>query len=228
VDGDPGEIEIIPLFPLGTVLVPGLVLPLHVFEPRYRQLVADLLERPEDEREFGVVAIREGHEVGADAARALFDVGTTARLVRVTPHDDGRYDVVTTGARRFRLLDTVDDRAYLRGRVEYLAEPAGDAADILAPAAARAFAAYRAAVSDAGAEEAESMPELPRDPRVLSYLLGAAMVLDLADRQALLAAPDTAARLRAELALLRRETGILRRLPSLPAVELARAATALN
>ena len=64
-----GERAVIPLFPLGTVLVPGLVLPLHIFEPRYRRLLADLAERPEADRGFGVVAIREGHEVGADGVR---------------------------------------------------------------------------------------------------------------------------------------------------------------
>ena len=71
-----GDRAVIPLFPLGTVLVPGLVLPLHVFEPRYRRLLADLAAKPEHERGFGVVAIREGHEVGEGGARALHEVGT--------------------------------------------------------------------------------------------------------------------------------------------------------
>ena len=72
--------RLLPLFPLGTLLVPGLVLPLHIFEPRYRRLIADLQELPEDEREFVVVAIREGREVGAEGARALYEVGTIASL----------------------------------------------------------------------------------------------------------------------------------------------------
>jgi Lon protease-like protein len=224
----PGPETVIPLFPLGTVLVPGLVLPLHVFEPRYRELVATLLERPEEEREFGVVAIREGHEVGVGGATALFEVGTTARLVRVTPYEDGRFDLVTTGARRFRLLGLVPGRSYLQGRVAFLDEPDGDAAPVLAASTRRRFAAYRAAVAGAGAEEADGMPDLPEDPAVLSYLVSAAIVLDLADRQRLLEAEDTSARLRAEVRLLRRETGILRWLPSLPAVELARTASVPN
>jgi uncharacterized protein len=222
------DVEVLPLFPLGTVLVPGLVLPLHVFEPRYRAMVADLLLLPEDRREFGVVAIREGHEVGADAVRALHAVGTTARIVRMVPHDDGRYDLVTTGVRRFRLDAVIAGRPYLRARVTPLAEPDGPASADLGRAVGRRFAAYRAAVAAAGAEEAAAMPDLPADPTVLSYLVIAAMVLDLADRQRLLECPDAATRLQEESRLLARETGLLRHLPSLPAVELARTTSDLN
>ena len=88
----------LPLFPLNAVLVPGLVLPLHIFEPRYRVLVQALLELPEDaERRFGVVAIRSGREVGADGVRALHAVGCTAELREVTPYADGRFDLVDRG-----------------------------------------------------------------------------------------------------------------------------------
>ena len=85
----------VPLFPLGTVLVPGLVLPLHVFEQRYRTLVADLLAAAEVDQHFGVVAIRSGFEVGDGAARALHEVGTLAELTDVDALPDGRYDVQT-------------------------------------------------------------------------------------------------------------------------------------
>lgn len=213
--------DLLPLFPLGTVLVPGLVLPLNVFEPRYRQLVQTLLERPEEEREFGVVAIREGHEVGSDAVRALFGVGTTALVRAVTPHLDGTYALATVGHRRFVLEATDDALPYLRGRVRYLDEPAGEDAPRLARGTLRRFAGYRAAVAGTGAVEAEDMPDMPDDPTVLSYLVSAAMVLDLADRQRLLEAASTADRLRALDVLLRRETGLVRALPSLPAVQLA-------
>ena len=71
-----GDREIIALFPLRTVLVPGLVMPLHIFEPRYRQLIADLSAKPESQRGFGVAAIRDGHEVGVNEVRSLHDVGT--------------------------------------------------------------------------------------------------------------------------------------------------------
>ena len=137
--------ELIPLFPLGTPLFPGVVLPLHVFEPRYRRLMQDLLSLPEssDRRFFGVVAIRQGWEVERIApAEALYDVGCTAQLRRVGAQPDGGFAIVTVGADRFRLLDVVvgEEPPYLQGEVEWLAdeEAAEEAAgDAEGPGAAR-------------------------------------------------------------------------------------------
>jgi uncharacterized protein len=136
--------ELIPLFPLGTPLFPGMVLPLHVFEPRYRRLVLDLLALPEESerRFFGVVAIRQGWEVERIApAEALFDIGCVARLQMVRPQSDGGFRVVTVGGERFRLRDVVvgEDPPYLQGEVEWLAdeeaaeEAAGDAEGLAVP-----------------------------------------------------------------------------------------------
>lgn len=136
--------ELIPLFPLGTPLFPGVVLPLHVFEPRYRRLVLDLLALPEESerRFFGVVAIRQGWEVERVApAEALYDIGCVARLQMVRPQSDGGFRVVTVGGERFRLRDVVvgDDPPYLQGEVEWLAdeeaaeEAAGDAEGLVLP-----------------------------------------------------------------------------------------------
>jgi hypothetical protein len=127
--------ELIPLFPLGTPLFPGIVLPLQIFEPRYRRLMRDLLSIPEagDRRFFGVVAIRQGWEVERIApAEALYDIGCTARVQAVRPQSDGGFRIVTVGGERFRLLDVVvaDEPPYLQGEVEWLAdeEAAEDAA----------------------------------------------------------------------------------------------------
>ena len=215
--------EWIPLFPLGTVLYPGLLLPLHIFEQRYRDLVRDLVDRPDEAgpRFFGVVAIRVGHEVGEGAVSALHEIGCTAELRGVEANEDGRYDIVANGTRRFRVLEVDGTLPYLQGEVEWLDEPAGDAADVLATSVLRHFHAYRDAllatqeVSDGGDDE-------PIDAEVLSYLVAATMVLDLGDHQSLLAAPDTATRLLLELGLLRRESAILRTLPSLPGIDYPR------
>ena len=86
----------LPLFPLGTVLVPGATLPLQLFEPRYIELLSDLVNAM-DVPEFGVVAIRQGHEVGADAVRDLHEVGCVARVVQAAPVGDGRYFVLSHG-----------------------------------------------------------------------------------------------------------------------------------
>lgn len=204
----------LPLFPLGTVLVPGLVLPLDVFEPRYRRLVADLMEAPEERRVFGVVAIKAGHEVGAQGARSLYPVGCTAVVREVSQKADGGYELVTSGAVRFRLhgLDEAAGTPYLTGLVSSLDEPDGDGADVagLARRVGLRFAAYR---EQLGAEQTG----LPTSPRVLSYLVTAGMLLDLDDRQSLLEQPDTISRLRAALHLLGRERVLLEELRAVPA-----------
>jgi uncharacterized protein len=212
--------ETLPLFPLGTVLYPGLLLPLHIFEDRYRQLVRDLLDGPEPRR-FGVIAIRKGRETGVAGISSLHEIGCTATLRRVAEHDDGRFDLVTVGTQRFRLLELDDSRPYLQGEVDLLAEDAGDeaAAGVAAEAVRRGFRAYLDALTARGATQV-SVPDLPADPVQLSYLVAASVIIDLGDQQALLAEPDAAARLAAERALLSREATMLRSLTSTPAPDL--------
>jgi len=212
--------ETLPLFPLGTVLYPGLLLPLHIFEDRYRRLVRDLLDGPGPQR-FGVVAIRKGRETGVDGISALHKIGCVAALRQVAEHDDGRFDLVTVGTQRFRLLELDDSLPYLQGEVEMLAEDAGEetAAAVSAEAVRRGFRSYLDALAARGANQV-SVPDLPDDPVVLSYLVAASVIIDLSDRQALLAEPDAAARLAAERALLSRETTMLRSLTSTPAPDL--------
>lgn len=217
--------DLVPLFPLGTVLFPGLVLPLHVFEERYRRLVADLEALPAGQaRRFGVVAIRAGREVGQDGVRALHEVGCMAEVRTVKPYADGRFDLVTVGGARFRLTGVDAGLPYLRGHVDWLDDRPGAAAGAaLARGVARLFTRYRAALLTANGQPEPAPPDLPEEPLLLSYVVAAATILDVPDKQRLLAAPDAAARLRLELAMLRRETTLLSLLPSLPAVEFLRA-----
>ena len=105
--------ETLPLFPLGTVLYPGLLLPLNIFEERYRELVRDLLDGPEPRR-FGVIAIRKGRETGVDGISALYQIGCTATLREVAEQEDGRYLLVTVGTQRFRLASLDHSRPYQR------------------------------------------------------------------------------------------------------------------
>lgn len=214
------------MFPLGTVLFPGLVLPLHIFEDRYRALVRHLVGLPEGTpREFGVVAIRAGWEVGPTAPDGpplpgddvtLHEVGCTAELRQVTELPDGGYDIVTVGRRRFR-MGTVDRASapYLTAEVEWLPEP--DAPDEAAELpAARVIAVFRQYLGLIRADPAEIPEQLPEDPTVLSHLVAATAALTIADRQRLLAIDDTAARLRAELRLLNREAALLRQVRAVP------------
>jgi len=209
-----------PLFPLGTVLFPGLVLPLHIFEERYRQLVRDLLDGPEPQ-EFGVIAIRKGRETGVDGVSALHEIGCTARLRQVTEQDDGRFELLTVGTQRFRLLGLDHSRPYLRGAIDPLTEETGDEATaaLAVQAVQRTFREYLDALATRGAARI-NVPDLPDEPVLLSYLVAASMIVDLSDRQVLLAEPDAAGRLAAERTLLARETKILRTLTSTPATDL--------
>src|SRR6201991_2167738 len=119
--------EMLPLFPLGAVLYPGMLLPLHIFEERYRQLVSDLLDGA-DPRRFGVIAIRKGRETGVDGVSALYEIGCTATLRQIAKYEDGQFDIVTVGSQRFRLTGLDDSREYLQAEVELLDESTGDRA----------------------------------------------------------------------------------------------------
>jgi Lon protease-like protein len=209
---------VLALFPLGTVLFPGLVLPLHVFEERYRALVRDLRDQPADApRQFGVVAIKRGWEVdGNGAPVSLYDVGCTAEIREMTDHPDGTFDLVTVGRKRFEIVRMITGGTpYLRAEVRHLPEPAADdaEADRLAPGVLAAFRSYLRLVRTDGEEVGEQLPE---DPVVLSHLVAATAALTLDDRQQLLAAPDAAARLRSELRLLHREATLLGHLRAVP------------
>lgn len=201
-------------------MFPGLVLPLHIFEPRYRRLVRDLLSGPPP-RQFGVIAIREGRETGVHGVSALHEVGCVAVVKEITELDDGRYDMLTVGTQRFR-IDALDESLpYLTGDVELLGDPSGDEAEagLAVSAVQRAFRGYLEVLAMVGSAEI-SVPDLPDEPVLLSYLVAAAMIIELPDRQELLAQPDAVSRLAAERALLSREAAMLRSLGSTPAPDL--------
>lgn len=213
-----GKSEVLPLFPLSTVLVPGMRLSLHVFEPRYRQLVADLLsgERPAAP-EFGVVALRQGWEVGE--VGDVYDVGTVARVTDVLPHADGRCDLSAVGEGRF-VVESLDTGAkpYLVGTVSRLAEPEGELRPELAGSVRRALELHLRTLLALRADPGDVAQSLGGsvDARALSYAVAKLPSLPLPDRQSLLSFADTAGRLRAARSILRRETELLRQLRAVP------------
>jgi Lon protease-like protein len=208
----------LPLFPLATVLYPGMILPLHIFEDRYRRLVHDLLDGP-GPRRFGVIAIRHGSQTG-DSPPGIYAMGCTAEIREATRHADGRYDLTTIGGDRFRLLSQDRSLPYLRGCVEpvadHIAEPAAQ------PATGPVQAQFRAYLDELSLHPGPgvTVAEMPDEPVLLSYVVAAAMILDVPDRQSLLEAPSALARLRAERTLLRRETALLKATSSRPAPDL--------
>ncbi|MGW0734575.1 LON peptidase substrate-binding domain-containing protein [Streptomyces sp. NPDC002851] len=244
----------LPLFPLNTVLFPGLVLPLNVFEERYRAMMHDLVkavpEDSEEPRRFAVVAIRDGHEVaptapglpdqtavpergpaagfGDDPIKAFHKVGCIADAATVREREDGSFEVLATGTTRVRLLSVDASGPYLTAELEELPEDPGEGAGTLAAGVLRAFRDYQKRLAGARERSLSTGAELPDEPSVVSYLVAAAAVLDTPTKQRLLQAPDTASRLRDELKLLRTETAVIRNLPSLPAIDLTRGPTSQN
>lgn len=195
----------LPLFPLKVVLFPHMPLPLHIFEPRYRRMIAECLE---EGHSFGVVAIREGNETGPATPH---DVGTLAKIVRIDRLADGRLNLLVTGTSRFEILRTVADRPYLRGQIRFLQERGDEleATARLTDLTATAFREYSNLLRELVGQEPEDF-EPPIEPELLSYLIGAALNLQLPEKQSLLAQARTDARLLQELNLLRKEIALLR------------------
>jgi Lon protease-like protein len=216
------HVPTVPLFPLRTVLVPGLVLPLHIFEPRYRLMISTLADAPGDERGFGIVAMRPGY-TEADGLAGIYDIGTMARITKVDALPDGRYDIVTVGARRFSIEALDDGLPYTRARVRLHEEPIGEVTRTkqLAAQAVRMLEEYRAVIAGWGVIRMAHIDHLPEDPVVLSYLVASAIVTDLPERQSLLGIGDAEQRLEAVCAVLRREIDVMSAMPSMPAVDLA-------
>jgi len=200
----------LPLFPLATVLFPHMPMALHVFEERYRVMVKDC-ERAGTT--FGVVAIREGLEVGGPALP--YRVGTLAQLRGVEPLDDGGYNLEVVGASRFRVDAFRHERPYLVGAVHYL-EDSPATVDDTATLATRVSSAFRGYVTALrGLEGQETVAvELPEEPELLSYLVAASMQVETARRQSLLELDDTTARLQGCLTLLRRESVLIEKMAS--------------
>jgi Lon protease-like protein len=196
--------RVLPLFPLEqVVLFPGMSLPLHIFEERYKVMIGACQVT---DQLFGVLLIRSGREVGAPAEPE--QVGCTARMVRVDRIPDGRMHILTVGEQRFRLLGParIMPEGYLVGDVQLLAEAAASVGPELVDRVTVEFTRYQHAMLGlTGRMDPLSAPELPRDPVRLSYRIAAMLAVDPRERQRLLEINDVGQRLEHELALLRRE-----------------------
>ncbi len=193
-------VGVLAMFPLGSVLLPGELLPLQVFEPRYRQLVIDLLADDVAEPEFGVTLIERGHEVGGGDQRA--GVGTVARVVGVDALDGGRYAVVAVGVRRLRVNAWLPDDPYPLADVDDWPEGDTELGGLevqVAAARARVGATRRLAVEVGDLpppdDGSELVPDLGDDPVAATYHLASLAPLGAADRYRVLAAPTPAERL---------------------------------
>lgn len=194
------------MFPLGSVLFPTMVLPLHVFEPRYRELTRACLD---GDREFGVVLIERGSEVGGGDVR--FDVGTVARIVDEAELEDGRWVLATVGTRRIRVDAWLPDAPYPRADISDWEDPPAsphlqEASEPLIPLLRRVLAL----TAEVGEPAAPATVELSDDPVLAGYQAAAVAPLGPSDKQRLLAAPSPEERLGLCLQLLADAEELLR------------------
>jgi Lon protease-like protein len=207
--------ELLPLFPLNTVLFPSMVLPLHIFEERYKLMINTCLAQ---DKPFGVVLIYSGPEVGGSAIP--HSAGTVARIANWEWLPDGRMNIITVGERRFRIVEYANNSElpYLVGSVEYWDDEPDEFPDLpkLVGDVSHNFVDYLTLIMSLADQVLPvSQLRLPNDPSMLSYHIASNLQIDVNEKQDLLEEPSAVARLRRELALLRREGGFLQRLVSL-------------
>ena len=177
----------LPMFPLSTVVFPGMSVPLHVFEDRYRMLVRHLLEVDDPaQRVFGTVAIREGYEVGEHGAQSVYRVGCVLQLTEVDRRDDGTFDIVAVARERLMLEEMQRGAEFPHGVVAVLPEPEVDVPGEVLDRARATFTAFRVAMTELQGDPFSGT--LPRDPDYLAWTLSALTPLPMAERQSLLEA----------------------------------------
>ncbi|MEZ5381260.1 MAG: LON peptidase substrate-binding domain-containing protein [Microthrixaceae bacterium] len=195
--------DVAPMFPLGSVLVPHMLLPLQVFEARYRVLMEELvgqLPRPDDQRgwgddpRFGVTMIERGHEVGGADVRA--EVGTLATVVGAQLAEDGRWAVVAVGGERVRVIEWLEDDPYPRARLKlWPDEDERLSADVRRGLRTR-HAEMLALLGELGVEATDQGPDWTDPPERLLWQVALASPLGSFDRYQLLDAPGTSERAR--------------------------------
>ena len=195
----------IALFPLNAVFFPHMPMALHIFEDRYRAMMRDCID---EGTTFGIVAIREGREVGP--AAEPYEVGTLAQMRDIDELPDGRYNLVVVGASRFRIERLSRDHPYLTCEVSYLQDaPASPESAALAQRVAQLFREYVTSVRTLASEPVPAEVELPDEPELLSYLVAAALQVTIAERQRLLEIDSADERLHECMSILRRERLLL-------------------
>jgi Lon protease-like protein len=199
----------IPLFPLNIVLFPGMVLPLHIFEPRYRQMIADCQRQ---ELEFGVVLVQAESTFMREEPHAI---GTMAEIRDLDRLEDGRLNIIAMGTHRFRILSQHRKKPYLSGLVEFYEDISEPLEDLLFvnKQARSLFADYIDLLLKA-ANEKDVKAELPSDPEALSYFIAYFLDLEREQQQHFLELTSTLQRLKEEIVILRREVPFLRQILS--------------
>ena len=195
----------LPLFPLNTVLFPGMILPLHIFEERYKLMIQHCLD---EERPFGVLLIRDGKEVGGTAVPHT--VGTSTLIASVTRADGGRMNIITIGLERFRLQTLRRDLPYLVGNAEPYPLTGGDTQQARAQVGpVRALLRQYLSLLEQAEGHSIEIDDVPADPRTLALLVAITLQLPMSQKQSLLAQPNVERMLLAERAIMNREQLLL-------------------
>ncbi|MFW2382990.1 MAG: LON peptidase substrate-binding domain-containing protein [Acidimicrobiales bacterium] len=184
--------RVLPMFPLGSVLLPSMVLPLHVFEPRYRAMMDVVMALPD--RSFGVVLIERGHEVGGQDQRS--HVGTEARVLETEQSPDGRWGVLSVGVGRIRVEQWLQDDPYPQASItDWPDDSSAGESDV--HTYEKLLAAHRRLLglhAELG-HNVGPIQDLSEDPVLGSFQIAATAPLSTLDRQQVLAAPALAERL---------------------------------
>ena len=197
----------LPLFPLNTVLFPGTVMPLHVFEPRYRQMIADCQR---EHKPFGIVLVKPESE---HLHEITYSVGTIAEIRNLDRLEDGRYTLMAVGSQRFRILRQHCEKPYLSGIVETIEDVAEPHVKLQAAMrqGSNLFHEYLDVLLES-ADEDDVHTTLPDDPEELSHFIAYFLEIQNEQRQHFLELTSTLQRLQGEIAILRREVPFLRQM----------------
>lgn len=180
-----------------------------------------LLANPdENAREFGIIAVRDGRSLDHHGVDALYEIGTSAVIRQADRFEDGRFDIMTVGSRRFLIHEVNTAEPLATATIEFLDEPVTEVSPLVMQQAAKRFTAYRTILGGRFDDGDASTADLPGDPTVLSYLITASMVLPTGERQSLLGAPDANSRLTLASELLARENALIALLSAVPAIDL--------
>ena len=197
------ELAELPLFPLNLVLFPGMPLPLHIFEERYKAMIGDCMS---NNTPFGVSLIRSGQEVGSPAEP--FTTGTTARVLRSELLEQGRMNILTKGERRYEIIEITQEEPHVAALVKLLDEPVGEGfTGISAELTEEYTKLIRGLTTLSGGYMSEVT--IPQDPVELSYMIAANLDAPTPLRQELLEVPTAADRLNRLIPLLRRRNHAL-------------------
>ena len=197
------ELIELPLFPLNLVLFPGMPLPLHIFEERYKAMIGDCMS---NNMPFGVSLIRSGQEVGSPAEP--FATGTTARVLRSELLEQGRMNILTKGERRYEIIEITQQEPHVAALVKLLGEPVGEGFTGVSAELTEEYARLIRGLTTLSGGYMSDVT-IPEDPVELSYMIAANLDAPTPLRQELLEVPTAADRLNRLIPLLRRRNHAL-------------------